>query len=106
MAFVYPAAATGPRTPHRRTLTARWISQRMARVLDVDYFHVVFTLPSRPTSSNHMSPVSKAVTVLSVVGTRVTPPPWKDSREVTVTRHGERFALPVVELDWSKSSKR
>jgi hypothetical protein len=25
---------------------ARWIDQRMARVLDVDYFHVVFTLPS------------------------------------------------------------
>jgi hypothetical protein len=25
---------------------ARWISQRMVRVLDVDYFHVVFTLPA------------------------------------------------------------
>lgn len=25
---------------------ARWIDQRMARVLDVDYFHVVFTLPA------------------------------------------------------------
>jgi hypothetical protein len=25
---------------------ARWIAQRMARVLDVDYFHVVFTLPA------------------------------------------------------------
>jgi len=25
---------------------ARWIEQRMARVLDVDYFHVVFTLPA------------------------------------------------------------
>ena len=25
---------------------ARWIEQRMARVVDVDYFHVVFTLPS------------------------------------------------------------
>jgi hypothetical protein len=25
---------------------ARWIAQRMARVLDTDYFHVVFTLPA------------------------------------------------------------
>jgi hypothetical protein len=25
---------------------ARWIAQRMTRVLDVDYFHVVFTLPA------------------------------------------------------------
>jgi hypothetical protein len=25
---------------------ARWIAQRMGRVLDVDYFHVVFTLPA------------------------------------------------------------
>lgn len=25
---------------------ARWIEQRMARVVDVDYFHVVFTLPA------------------------------------------------------------
>src|SRR5205823_6257094 len=27
---------------------ARWIEQRMARVLDVDSFHVVFTLPAAP----------------------------------------------------------
>jgi hypothetical protein len=34
---------------------ARWISQRMARVLDVDYFHVVFTLPAalRPVALAH-----------------------------------------------------
>ncbi len=34
---------------------ARWISQRMTRVLDVDYFHVVFTLPAalRPLALAH-----------------------------------------------------
>ena len=34
---------------------ARWIDQRMARVLDVDYFHVVFTLPAalRPIALAH-----------------------------------------------------
>ena len=34
---------------------ARWIEQRMARVLDVDYFHVVFTLPAalRPLALAH-----------------------------------------------------
>src|SRR4029453_1066347 len=34
---------------------ARWIAQRMARVLDVDYFHVVFTLPAalRPLALAH-----------------------------------------------------
>jgi hypothetical protein len=34
---------------------ARWISQRMARVLDTDYFHVVFTLPAalRPLALAH-----------------------------------------------------
>jgi hypothetical protein len=34
---------------------ARWIAQRMARVLDVDYFHVVFTLPAalRPVALAH-----------------------------------------------------
>src|SRR5439155_438384 len=33
----------------------RWIEQRMARVLDVDYFHVVFTLPAalRPLAFAH-----------------------------------------------------
>jgi len=34
---------------------ARWIAQRMARVLDTDYFHVVFTLPAalRPLALAH-----------------------------------------------------
>jgi hypothetical protein len=30
----------------QRLAQARWIAQRTARVLDVDYFHVVFTLPA------------------------------------------------------------
>ena len=38
---------------------ARWIEQRMARALDVDYFHVVFTLPAalRPLALAHRRPV-------------------------------------------------
>lgn len=38
---------------------ARWIAQRMARVLDTDYFHVVFTLPAalRPLALAQRRPV-------------------------------------------------
>jgi len=38
---------------------ARWIAQRTARVLDVDYFHVVFTLPAslRSLALAHRRPV-------------------------------------------------
>jgi hypothetical protein len=38
---------------------ARWIAQRMARILDTDYFHVVFTLPAalRPLALAQRRPV-------------------------------------------------